>query len=191
VDGSLYDHKRIQHFDNPFEVHELTFSTDGHRPLLAMTGTYGMLGTAVQRAVDRHQFDLIGFVFMPEHVHLLVKSRLAEYSTAVLLYAIKRPFSFRLKSLLLARASPLVQELTVRERPGKTSFRCWQEGPGYDRNLVSEDALTNSLKYIHRNPVRRGLCERPEDWRWSSFRQYRYPDEPLPIGVPRIRRLRV
>jgi putative transposase len=28
------------------------------------------------------------------------------------------------------------------------------------------------LRYIHRNPVKRGLCERAEDWQWSSFRQY-------------------
>jgi hypothetical protein len=28
------------------------------------------------------------------------------------------------------------------------------------------------LRYTHRNPVRAGLCERPEDWEWSSFRHY-------------------
>ena len=28
------------------------------------------------------------------------------------------------------------------------------------------------LRYIHRNPVKRGLVERPEDWLWSSFRHY-------------------
>jgi len=28
------------------------------------------------------------------------------------------------------------------------------------------------LRYIHRNPVKAGMCERPEDWEWSSFRHY-------------------
>ena len=28
------------------------------------------------------------------------------------------------------------------------------------------------LKYIHRNPVKRGLVDRPEDWAWSSFLHY-------------------
>ena len=28
------------------------------------------------------------------------------------------------------------------------------------------------LRYIHRNPVRRGLVAKPEDWKWSSFRHY-------------------
>ena len=38
------------------------------------------------------------------------------------------------------------------------------------------------LRYIHRNPVRRGLVEKPEQWRWSSFRDYAY-DEPGPVRV--------
>ena len=28
------------------------------------------------------------------------------------------------------------------------------------------------LRYLQRNPVNRGLCQRPEDWAWSSFRHY-------------------
>ena len=28
------------------------------------------------------------------------------------------------------------------------------------------------LRYLHRNPVKRGLVEKPEDWAWSSFRHY-------------------
>ena len=60
----------------------------------------------------------------------------------------------------------------VRERPGKFVFRCWQEGPGFDRNLYSIKALQGSLDYIHTNPVKRGLCVKARDWRWSSARYY-------------------
>jgi len=42
----------------------------------------------------------------------------------------------------------------------------------YDFNVWSEDKRVEKLRYIHRNPVRRGLAERPEDWLWSSFRHY-------------------
>jgi hypothetical protein len=42
----------------------------------------------------------------------------------------------------------------------------------YDFNVWSEDKRVEKLRYIHRNPVRRGLVERPEDWPWSSFRHY-------------------
>jgi hypothetical protein len=36
----------------------------------------------------------------------------------------------------------------------------------------SESKFVEKLRYIHRNPVERGLVERPEDWQWSSFRHY-------------------
>src|ERR1700685_3449645 len=42
----------------------------------------------------------------------------------------------------------------------------------YDFNVWSERKFVEKLRYIHRNPVTRGLVERPGDWLWSSFRQY-------------------
>jgi REP element-mobilizing transposase RayT len=42
----------------------------------------------------------------------------------------------------------------------------------YDFNVRNYRQFVEKLRYIHRNPVKRGLCERPEDWEWSSFRQY-------------------
>lgn len=183
--------KRVTHLDRPREVHELTFSCVGRRPLLAMTDAYGLFGASLGRAVDRHAFDLLAFVFMPEHVHLLVKPRSDDYSTAELLYAIKRPFSFHVKRLFAARRDPLEHQLVIRERPGKTSFRFWQEGPGFDRNMITAEGLVNSLRYIHRNPVKRGLCTSPEEWPWSSYMQYRHPDREPVAGLPRVRRMQV
>jgi putative transposase len=69
--------------------------------------------------------------------------------------------------------SPLLDELIVRERPGLYGFRFWQEGGGYDRNLRTEVAVMAAIRYIHENPVRRGLCLQPTDWRWSSACPYR------------------
>jgi putative transposase len=42
----------------------------------------------------------------------------------------------------------------------------------YDFNIQNCPQFVEKLRYIHRNPVKRGLCERPEDWEWSSFRHY-------------------
>lgn len=74
------------------------------------------------------------------------------------------------QKILVEHGSPLVKQLTVRERPGKTCFRFWQEGTGFDRNLFSAAALSASMDDIHMNPVKRGLCEKAIDWKWSSAR---------------------
>jgi putative transposase len=42
----------------------------------------------------------------------------------------------------------------------------------YDFNIRDYPQFVEKLRYIHRNPVKAGLCERPEDWEWSSFRHY-------------------
>ena len=84
---------------------------------------------------------------MPEHVHLLVLPTAQGAKVDKLLFAIKRPLGFRVKQQLLADNDPLAQRLTVRQRPGTTTFRFWQEGPGYDRNIRSEEALQGSIEY--------------------------------------------
>jgi len=134
----------------------------------------------------RQRCELIAFVYMPEHVHLLILPRNADTRMGNVLYAIKRPVSFRIKRLLEAARDPLLVQLTIRERPGKSTFRYWQEGGGYDRNITQLDTLGAVADYIHLNPVRRGLCHYPEDWKWSSFHYYEHPDEPVDPDLPQV-----
>ena len=54
--------------------------------------------------------------------------------------------------------------------------------PTYDFNVGSEKKRIEKLRYIHRNPVRRGLVQNPEDWEWSSYRHYRTGE----VGVVEI-----
>jgi putative transposase len=51
-------------------------------------------------------------------------------------------------------------------------YRFWQRGGGYDRNVVEPVTAHYQAEYMHNNPVRRGLCAKPEDWRWSSAADY-------------------
>ena len=118
--------------------------------------------------------ELVGFVLMLEHIHLLVYP-LTHSETGDIpdyLSQLKEPFSKEVKQLLTDAKSLLLKRLTVRERPGKTCFRFWQEGPGFDRNLFTPAAIQASLDYIHNNPVQRGLCRRAVDWKWLSARYY-------------------
>ena len=177
--------KLVKHFDEEGQGHELTFSCYQRLPLLKDDHRCQQLATAIDRAVGRHGFSLLAFVFMPEHVHLIVYAEEPTARIADLLFAIKRPVSYRIKQDLIASNNPLLEKLTIRERPGKTSFRFWQEGPGYDRNIHDQKTLDKMIDYVHRNPVRRELVDHPGDWKWSSWRQY---EEESNAGsdVPRI-----
>ena len=92
---------------------------------------------------------------MPEHVHLL----LSEPERALLANAIQ--------SLKIAVAK---RSAATREFDGKHSPLWYKRY--YDRNIRSYTDFLEKLRYIHRNPVKRGLVETPEGWLWSSFRHY-------------------
>ena len=181
--------KRIKHYHDPGHCHELTFSTYRQLPLLTNDSWRNLLGEAIDRAIVRHGYQLTAFVFMPEHVHLLVFPSSDASTIDLLLRAIKRPFSFRIKRLLASENSPLVHRLTVRQRPGIETFRFWQEGPGYDRNLDQPATVLAAIDYFHLNPVRRGLVERAVDWPWSSARWYQDLSGDGNIRLPTLSKL--
>ena len=52
-----------------------------------------------------------------------------------------------------------------------TAEHFWQKRY-YDFNIRNHAQFLEKLRYLHRNPVKRGLCELPEDWQWSSFLHY-------------------
>jgi putative transposase len=181
--------KLIRHFHNAGDCHELTFSCYARRPLLADQDRCRLLADCLGSAVDVCSFRLVGFIFMPEHVHRLVYSPGDEAAIRRLLKAIKRPFSYRVKTHLGQTRSTLLEQLTVRDQGGTESFRFWQQGPGYDRNLTSPSTVLAALDYIHLNPVRRKLCNSAIDWKWSSARHYASYQNGRDPDLPRIHQL--
>ena len=69
----------------------------------------------------------------------------------------------------LAEALKSLKQSISRLIGGREHF--WQKRY-YDFNIRNRRQFVEKLRYLHRNPVKRGLCARPEDWEWSSFRQY-------------------
>ncbi len=181
------DHrKQVKHYHEPGDLHELTFSCYLRMSLLDDDFCRKLLCKAIDAATLRLPFQLVAFVIMPEHVHLLVYPTVPKPELGEFLYAIKRPCSYRIKQYYAETGNELLERLTVRERPGKTTFRFWQEGPGYDRNLSQERTVLSAIDYIHLNPVRRGLVKEAGDWKWSSCRWYLTDKAHLDSDLPTI-----
>ncbi|HEV7280196.1 MAG TPA: transposase [Pirellulaceae bacterium] len=177
--------KTIRRFDEPFHVHELTFSCVGRRPLLSEDWIRIEVCRAISQAVETHAFRLFAFVLMPEHVHLIVQPSRESASTADLLSASKRPSSYRIKTGLMQGNPRLVRSLMIGRRGGET-FRFRKQGPGFDRNLTEPRAIVAAIDYVHANPVKRGLCARAIDWEWSSARASLLPEEPRRRELPTV-----
>ena len=162
--------KRLRRFERQGHLHELTFSCYRRKPLLTNDRWRTILSRELNKACQAEGVGLVAFVFMPEHVHLLVPPLTPDSKVSRLSARTKQPTSKAIKGLLIESHSPLLEDLMVRERPGKHCFRFWQEGAGFDRNLFTRQAIEASIDDIHVNPVRRDLCEKCTDWKWSSAR---------------------
>ena len=164
--------KTIKHYHKPGDFHEFTFSCYQRRPLLTNDDWRRRLSRHLDEANQEDGMRLVAFVFMPEHLHLLVLPTTPEPDLGRYLARIKQPFSKEIKGVLESSGSSLLDRLTIQERPGKTVFRYWQEGPGFDRNFDTDEGVQNAIDYFHGNPVKRGLCRRAVEYKWSSARYY-------------------
>ncbi len=172
--------KTRKRFDEPGDAHELTFSCFRGLPLLSKPRTCQYLAEAIVKAKAALPFDIWAYVFMPEHVHLLVWPTEDWCTVSHILKAVKQSVARR-AILYLKRNNPGgLRWLATGQNP--SPYRFWQEGGGHDRNVRYVKALVAMAHYIHSNPVRRGLVEVPEEWEWSSARLWAgLGDGPVPI----------
>ncbi|MGC4032852.1 MAG: transposase [Tepidisphaeraceae bacterium] len=120
----------------------------------------------IASALLAHDMALLAWVVMPEHVHLIVVPENAARVPAFL-RTLKRPFARAvLDRWRMLNAAVLPR---LRDRAGGTHF--WQAGGGYDRAVIGEE-LIEKIRYVHANPVMRGLAVDSVSWKWSSAAAY-------------------
>ena len=170
--------------NTPGDAHELTFTCYHRYPFLKAERACQWLADAIHEARMKHDFDLWAYVFMPDHVHLIVKPRQLVYDIAVIRSAIKEPVSRKAFDYLRDHDPAWLEKLTT-PRGQKSERHFWQTGGGYDRNITQGDTLLAMIEYIHANPVRKKLCERPQDWRWSSAAWF-YGMNEIPLLADKI-----
>jgi putative transposase len=132
--------------------------------------TCRFLAEAITLATKKHKFHLWAWVFMPNHVHLLIRPMEENYSISDILQTIKQSVSR--KELAFIRVKDHERLKLMSTGSSDRPFRLWQEGGGYDRNLTSIKAIKSSFDYIHNNPVKAEIVKNPEDWHWSSYRDW-------------------
>jgi putative transposase len=159
---------RLKRFYGSGDLHFVTSSCYQRRPLLDTPERRDLLLTVLEEVRRRYGLVILGYVVMPEHFHLLI-SEPQKGTPSTVVQALKLGFARR----LLTRAGHY----------GATngSSHVWQRR-FYDFNVWTEHKRIEKLRYIHENPVKRGLVGEPGQWRWSSFRSYAQRE----VGLVRI-----
>jgi putative transposase len=146
-------------------VRFITFSCYQRLPLLSNPRIADLFADRLAWARREHRFELFAWVIMPEHAHLLLRpARGVPLEPA--LKSLKLAISMRVIRRWRRIAPAMVNRVT--DANGEPHY--WQPGGGFDRNVRNTTEFTREVRYIHRNPVERGLVASPELWRWSSVR---------------------
>ena len=139
----------LKRFQRAESLHFVTFSCFHRLPLLEAPGARETVEAVLEQTRARHLARVYAYVLMPEHVYLLVNEP---------------------PQIVLAQFLKAVKQMTSRKLRGPRE-QFWQDRY-CDSNVRGEQARSEVIRYIHRNPVRRGLVVKPEDWPWSSFQHY-------------------
>ena len=95
--------------------------------------------------------DLLAAVVMPDHVHLLFNALRGKdgwtFPSIEIMQSLKGATAHRINKLL-HRSGPV-----------------WEE-ESFDHVLRTGESLKHKCEYIRQNPVRAGLVQKPEDYRW-------------------------
>ena len=136
------------------ELHFITFSCSRRRPLLGTVEARDCFVRILAEVRSRYEFRLIGYVVMPEHVHLLMSEPRTGDPSKVL-----QVLKQRVSHILLVKNRKFIEQ------------HFWQRR-FYDFNVWTGGKITEKLEYMHLNPVKRNLASHPKNWPWSSWLFY-------------------
>ncbi len=146
-------------------LHFITCSCYRRLPLLRRVRSRDRFLSILEQTRERYHFVVVGYVVMPEHIHLLITE--PEVGTPSTVMQVLKQRTARALLPKKKRSDPCQRLLFV--NIPRAPF--WQ-ARFYDFNVWTKKKRVEKLRYMHRNPVKRGLVTSPELWRWSSYRFY-------------------
>ncbi len=126
-----------------------------------LTTHVDVLRSAVREVKQRHAFDILGWVVLPDHLHAMWALPLSDHDFSTRWMLIKSSFSRRVK------AGEAVSD--SRQRKGERGI--WQLR-FWEHQIRDDVDLERHLDYIHINPVKHGYVTRASEWPWSSIHRY-------------------
>ena len=160
--------KGLKRYYGRGHLHFLTFSCYKRLPLLGRARARTVFVKALAAIRQRYGFLLVGYVVMPEHVHLLI-SEGPKATPSLVLKVLKQRVS---RDLRRQKRHVPTGQMRLAFKEGETELpRFWQPR-FYDFNVYSAKKIREKIEYMHANPVKRGLVRSASEWAWSSFASY-------------------
>jgi putative transposase len=161
---------RLRHFDGLGTVRFVTISCLNRMRLLGNDDTVPIVLGQLNVSRQKHQYRILAYVVMPNHMHLVLWPRDRMHLGRVM-GEFKALTTREILSMWKKDGNPDVSHLIV-NRGGKTHKTLWIPRC-FDHNCRSIETVREKINYCHSNPVKAGLVGSPGEWRWSSYGWYR------------------
>jgi putative transposase len=163
---------RLRHYDDFGLARFITFSCYRRHPYLDDERCIQALLGQLKALRSDHGIRILGYVIMPDHVHLVLHPPEGR-RLGLLIGQMKGRVSHTITAIgpvILSRANG---------QPAVWQRRC------YDYNCRTPEIVKEKIVYCHNNPVQRGLVAAPDDWLWSSCGWYQ-GDRNAPLEIDGI-----
>ena len=167
--------KGLKRYYGQKHLHFITCSCYRRLPFLRTARARNVFLKILDEVRNRYGFLLVGYVVMPEHIHLLIGEP-AKGTPSTVMQVLKQRVSRQLRRKR-RRATPA--QLGFRFHAGQNLLPQFWQRRFYDFNVWSRKKKIEKLNYMHSNPVKRKLVGHPRDWPWSSFAFYNQTGPPL------------
>lgn len=150
------------------QLHFITCSCYRRLPLLRSARERELLLEILNAVREKYQFSLIGYVVMPEHIHILISEpRIGTPGTVMQVFKQRVARAVRRK-----RRGRNANQLRLWKSTTYESAKHFWQRRFYDFNVWTARKRIEKINYMHMNPVKRGLVSDPKLWVWSSYRFY-------------------
>lgn len=176
---------RLKSLDIAGSAHFVTTTVVGYKQIFSNDTYCGILIQNLDHYRTVKNVALLGYVLMPEHLHAILLPR-GEQTTSDFMRDFKKYVSKQVVRKLAedGREDLRCSFVVPVEKSTKRSHQFWMD-EFWDENVYSEWFFKQKLDYIHNNPVKRGLVNSPDEYRYSSFRNYFLDDESV-IRIDRV-----
>jgi putative transposase len=157
--------RNLKRYHGQGDLHFISFGCYERRALLRTVRSRDVFLKVLEEVRQRFAAGVIGYVVVPEHVHLLL-SEPRKGTLSKLLQVLKQRVSHALRR---RRRRRMREQLSLAFTDSVPSLRRFWQRRYYDFNVYSAQKLREKLDYIHANPVKRRLVMHPKDWPWSSW----------------------
>jgi putative transposase len=159
--------KNLKRLTGRGHLHFITFCCYQRRRLLASVRARNLVVKTLGEVRARFGFLLVGYVVMPDHVHLLV-SESGAMSPAKIVQVLKQRVSRRMRGKKRSAST----QLSLRFSKDDVELRRFWQRRYFDFNMYARAKVQEKLYYMHGNPVKAKLVAHPGDWPWSSWCDY-------------------